>query len=81
MLSAPSTNTITNGFSNMAAFPRVMSYMIEKFDYTGPLPPWKEPFFFVSFILFYFIFTGIDTYSRYEFVVPACAVQFSLSCV
>ena len=46
MLSAQSTNTITNGFSNMAAFPRVMSYMIEKFDYTGPLPPWKEQQFF-----------------------------------
>ena len=53
MLSAQSTNTITNGFSNMAAFPRVMSYLIEKFDYTGPLPPWKEQFLFVC--LFYFI--------------------------
>ena len=37
--------------------------------------------FVCLFILFYFIFTGIDTYSGYEFVVSACAVQFSLSVV
>ena len=60
-----------HGFSNMAAFLRVISYLIEVWLHLATST--------MEGAVFFFFLTGIDIYSRYEFVVPACTVQFSLS--
>ena len=62
-----------HSFSNMAAFPRVISYLIEVWLH------WTTSTMEGAVFFFFFFFTEIDIYSRHEFVVPACTIQLSLS--